>query len=103
MNENSLIDKIQASFSTQAGNFENRAMNFSKQEYLDYTVKTIDLQKTDHVLEVLSKPFLKFNASSILVAHGKEQFRHHQLHHFGSLAASNPEPFSRHKKSRKPL
>ena len=54
MSEKQLIDKIKKSFSTQAENFENRAMNFSKQEYLDYTVKTIDLQETDHVLEVAS-------------------------------------------------
>lgn len=38
MTKNNLIDKIQKSFSTQAGNFENRAIDFSKQEYLDSTV-----------------------------------------------------------------
>ena len=47
-----LIAKIQRSFSTQAINFENKSMHFSKQAYLDYTVKSIELCPADHVLEV---------------------------------------------------
>ena len=47
-----IIEKIQKSFSVQAENFENKNMNFSKQEYLDYTIKSIGASKIDHVLEV---------------------------------------------------
>lgn len=47
-----IIEKIKKSFSVQAENFESKNMSFSKQEYLDYTMKSIDASKTDHVLEV---------------------------------------------------
>lgn len=47
-----IIKKIQKSFTAQADNFESKNMNFSKQEYLDYTIKSIGACKTDHVLEV---------------------------------------------------
>ena len=47
-----IIEKTQKSFSAQAENFESKNMNFSKQEYLDYTIKAISASKTDHVLEV---------------------------------------------------
>lgn len=49
---NDKIEKVKESFSVQAVNFENSNMNFSKQEYLDYTIKKIDARKTDCVLEV---------------------------------------------------
>ncbi len=42
---------IQASFAVQARSFENAAMNFSKQEYLDYTVRSMEPQPADRVLE----------------------------------------------------
>jgi ubiquinone/menaquinone biosynthesis C-methylase UbiE len=45
------IDEIKKSFSIQAARFENPNMNFSKQEYLDYTVRCMDLKGTDEVLE----------------------------------------------------
>ncbi len=45
------LDKIQKSFSAQAQNFENKNMNFFKQEYLDYTVRSMALKKDDLVLE----------------------------------------------------
>lgn len=47
-----MIEKIQKSFSIQAKNFESKNINFSKQEYLNYTIKAIGAGKTDHVLEV---------------------------------------------------
>ena len=47
-----IIEKIKESFSVQAENFESKNMSFSKQEYLDYTIKSIEASKTDHVLEV---------------------------------------------------
>lgn len=46
------LNKIQASFSKQAVNFENKDMNFSKQEYLEYTISSINAKSTDYVLEV---------------------------------------------------
>lgn len=52
MNDNVTIGKIKNSFAIQAKNFENSSMNFSKQEYLDYTVNLIGLDRTDAVLEV---------------------------------------------------
>lgn len=45
------ISKIQASFTIQAENFESSTMNFSKQEYLDYTVRSMEPRSTDRVLE----------------------------------------------------
>lgn len=45
------LDKIQESFFIQAGNFEKDNMNFSKQEFLDYTVKCMNLNENDIVLE----------------------------------------------------
>ena len=45
------LDEIQKSFTTQAQNFESKSMNFSKQEYLDYTVRSMNLTKDDCVLE----------------------------------------------------
>lgn len=45
------ISDIQASFTIQAKNFENNNMNFSKQEYLDYTVRSMEPRPTDCVLE----------------------------------------------------
>ena len=44
--------EIQKSFTQQAENFENGKMNFSKKEYLDYTVSKIAPTGTDNVLEV---------------------------------------------------
>ena len=49
MNEN--IEKIRESFTLQAKNFESSSMNFSKKEYLDYTVKCMNLNPNDEVLE----------------------------------------------------
>lgn len=48
------LDKIQASFALQAETFESKNMSFSKQEYLDYTIRSIEPQKSDAVLEVAS-------------------------------------------------
>ena len=45
------INDIQKSFAVQAKNFESSNMNFSKQEYLDYTVRSMELRSTDCVLE----------------------------------------------------
>ena len=47
-----MIEKIRSSFSAQAEQFESDKMNFSKKEYLDYTVKLMELNKRDKVLEV---------------------------------------------------
>ena len=47
-----MIEKIRSSFTTQAGAFESDRMSFSKKEYLDYTVKLMNLSASDCVLEV---------------------------------------------------
>lgn len=43
---------INHSFATQAANFESPSMSFSKQEFLDYTVRAIGLGGSERVLEV---------------------------------------------------
>lgn len=48
------LDMIKKSFSIQAKNFEKNDMNFSKQEFLDYTVESINPYKKDIVLETAS-------------------------------------------------
>lgn len=45
------LSKIQESFSTQAEDFEKFNMNFSKQDFLDFTVESMELNKNDNVLE----------------------------------------------------
>jgi ubiquinone/menaquinone biosynthesis C-methylase UbiE len=45
------LNDIRASFTVQAENFESRSMNFSKQAYLDYTVRCLELRPDDLVLE----------------------------------------------------
>jgi len=49
--ELSHMETINKSFTEQAKAFENANMNFSKKEYLDYTMKAIGASKTDLVLE----------------------------------------------------
>ena len=46
------IKEIQESFTIQAGNFNDASMNFSKEEYLAYTVSEATISKTDRILEV---------------------------------------------------
>lgn len=50
MDPKNLTD-IEKSFTAQAQNFENKNMNFSKQEYLDYTVRCMNLAPSHSVLE----------------------------------------------------
>lgn len=50
MNPKNLND-VQESFTVQAENFETKGMSFSKREYLDYTVRNMNLKKGDTVLE----------------------------------------------------
>ena len=45
-------EKIQKAFTEQAGKFASSKMNFTKQEYLDYTISKMTPKRTDHVLEV---------------------------------------------------
>ncbi len=46
------IETIRQSFTVQAEEFENSSMNFTKEEYLDYTVSAIDISPNASVLEV---------------------------------------------------
>ena len=50
--EKEQLEAIRSSFGTQASNFESSAMNFTKQEFLDYTIQAIELNESDSVLEV---------------------------------------------------
>ena len=45
------LENVQKSFSQQARNFETKTMYFSKQDYLDFIVKSIELKGTEEVLE----------------------------------------------------
>lgn len=85
-NKKDIISKIQKSFTVQAKEFENKKMSFSKQEYLDYTIKAIGLKKTDKVLEVAAgtcvtgraiEPFVSevtcVDATEAMLKVGKEQ------------------------------
>ena len=50
--EKEQIEAIRNSFRTQASNFDSSNMNFTKQEFLDYTIRAIELKESDGVLEV---------------------------------------------------
>ena len=54
MKKSANLDVIQNSFAVQAQRFEAPSMHFSKQEYLDYTVRCIAPSSRDRVLEVAS-------------------------------------------------
>lgn len=45
-------EEIQKAFTEQAVRFESNKMNFSKQEYLDYTITQMEPKASDRVLEV---------------------------------------------------
>ena len=85
MNPNNLSE-IQKSFTTQSRNFESKNMNFSKQEYLDYTVQSMNLAKNDCILEAAAgtcacgrsvAPFVKsvicLDATPAMLEVGKEE------------------------------
>lgn len=80
------LNEIQKSFTTQAQNFEKQGLNMSKQEYLDYTVKSMDLSPDDNVLEAAAgtcicgravAPFVKtvtcLDATPAMLAVGKKK------------------------------
>ena len=80
------LQDIQKSFTTQARNFENANMNFSKQEYLDYTVRCMNLSPDDRVLEAAAgtcacgrsiAPYVKsvvcLDATAAMLDVGKEE------------------------------
>lgn len=80
------LNEIQKSFTTQAQNFEKQGLNMSKQEYLDYTVKSINLSPDDNVLEAAAgtcicgravAPFVKtvtcLDATPAMLAVGKKE------------------------------
>ncbi|MDR1346304.1 MAG: class I SAM-dependent methyltransferase, partial [Bacteroidales bacterium] len=80
------LTNIQKSFTAQAQNFESKKLNFSKQEYLDYTIQSMDLTPNDYVLEAAAgtcicgrsvAPFVKYvtclDATPAMLAVGKEE------------------------------
>lgn len=46
------IDKIINSFTVQADGFESKSMNFSKKDFLEFTMRSIELNNKSEVLEV---------------------------------------------------
>ncbi|MFB0918816.1 MAG: class I SAM-dependent methyltransferase [Clostridiaceae bacterium] len=46
------IDKIINSFTVQADGFESKSMNFSKKDFLEFTMRSIELNNKSVVLEV---------------------------------------------------
>ena len=46
------LEAIQHSFTIQAPNFESQTVNFSKEEYLNYTISRVAPKGQDSVLEV---------------------------------------------------
>lgn len=46
------LETIKRSFGVQAQNFDNKSVNFSKKEYLDYTLTSVQPVATDMILEV---------------------------------------------------
>ena len=46
------IEKINRSFEIQAPNFESKSVNFTKEEYLNYTISRVSPNGQDSVLEV---------------------------------------------------
>ncbi len=48
------LDIINKSFEIQAENFESRSLNFTKEDYLNYTINSVEPQKEDIMLEVAS-------------------------------------------------
>lgn len=80
------LSDIQKSFAAQAQSFESKSMNFTKQEYLDYTVSSIAPRSTDCVLEAAAgtcacgrsvAPFVNsvvcLDATPAMLAVGKEE------------------------------
>ncbi|MDY6084440.1 MAG: hypothetical protein SPI25_04225 [Dialister sp.] len=45
MAESDTLHRVRASFTAPAAQFETKAMNFSKNNYLDYTLHTMELSK----------------------------------------------------------
>ena len=46
------IEIINRSFGLQAADFESKSVNFSKEEYLEYTISMVAPDRQDRVLEV---------------------------------------------------
>ena len=46
------IEKINHSFEIQAPNFESKSVNFTKEEYLNYTISCVAPCKENTLLEV---------------------------------------------------
>lgn len=63
------MSKIQEEFTKQAAGFASSKMNFTKQEYLDYMIKHMELKPTDNVLEVAAGTCICGRAVSPLSGH----------------------------------
>ena len=46
------LEIINKSFDVQAADFESRSLNFSKEDYLKYTLESVEYKNTDTFLEV---------------------------------------------------
>lgn len=87
------LDIINQSFEIQAPNFESKTLNFSKKEYLDYTLSSVSPDKGDTILEVaagtcacgrsfspLVKTVVCLDATASMLQVGKEAAVNEQLH-----------------------
>lgn len=62
-------EKIQKAFTEQASKFASNKMNFTKQEYLDYTITKMMPKTNDHVLEVAAGTCICGRAVASYVKH----------------------------------
>ena len=53
------LETLNRSFAVQAPNFDSKSVNFTKKEYLDYTVDAANPAGTDIVLEAADEPLRK--------------------------------------------
>ena len=69
--EKEQLEAIRSSFGTQASNFESSAMNFTKQEFLDYTMRRVfSVQYTSE--DILGHPAVK----ELLSKEATHDFKH---------------------------
>lgn len=87
------LETLKHSFEIQAQNFDNTSMNFSKKEYLDYTLDSVQPAATDTVLEVAAgtcacgrtfSPFVKtvvcLDATDTMLQVGQQYALENHLH-----------------------
>lgn len=87
------LEAINRSFDIQAANFESKTLNFSKEEYLNYTVSAVEPQPQDVVLEVAAgtcvcgrsfapqvQTVICLDATTSMLQVGQQEAEKNQLH-----------------------